>query len=90
MNRNFGVKQDLALPRKFKPFLAMERQRSWKHGIFRPYHLDRGFFSQRARLYPLDEYGLSLFLNDWKIEFRIGELNDPTVQEFLSKRKRKA
>jgi hypothetical protein len=62
----------------------MERQRSWKNGIFRPDLLARGFFSQRAQLYPLDEYDLSLFLNDWKIEFQIGKLNDPSVQEFLS------
>jgi hypothetical protein len=84
MNLNFGLKKFIELARNFIRFAEMEQQRSWKNGIVRPDLLARGFFSQRARLYPLDEYDLSLFLNDWKIEFQIGKLNDPTVQEFLS------
>lgn len=80
----FGIKQCFKLARKINRFLMMERQRSWKYGIFRPDLLARGFFSQRARLYPLDEYDLSLFLSDWKIEFQIDKLNDPAGQEFLS------
>ena len=81
---SFGLKQIFQLARNFKRFVAMEQQRSWKNGIFRPDLLARGFFSQRARLYPLDEYDPSLFLNDWKIEFQISKLNERAVQAFLS------
>lgn len=84
MKFTLGLKKFIERARNIHRFVTMEQQRSWKNGIFRPDLLARGFFSQRARLYPLDEYDLSLFLSDWKIEFRISKLNDRIVQTFLS------
>ena len=84
MNDILGLKKYLNYARKLNSFLSMDRQRSWKYGICRPDLLARGFLSQRARLYPFDQYDYSLFLNDWKIEFHLYKLHDHIVQSFIS------
>jgi len=71
---SLGLKQIFQLARNFKRFVAMEQQRSWKNGIFRPDLLPRIFLATSSAL-PLDEYDLSLFSDDWKIEFQISKLN---------------
>lgn len=44
----------------------------------------RGFFSDRAGLYPIDATNRHLFLSDWEIEARLSRVNPPDSAAFLN------
>lgn len=46
--------------------------------------LRRGFFSDRAGLYPLDRFDVNLFLTDWEIEARLARINPEQAAAFLN------
>jgi Sugar-transfer associated ATP-grasp len=51
-------------------------ERAFARRSFAPRLWMRGFFSQRAALYPFDRHDSRWFLNDWEIERRLGRVND--------------
>src|SRR5690606_6987781 len=44
---------------------------------FRPAMVVHGFFSQRARIYPLEQYERCWFLSEWELMFGISVVNGP-------------
>ncbi len=51
------------------------RDRKSRHPAFRPDLLRRGFLSQKARIYPLDQYPLDWFLSDWELCHHLSNVN---------------
>ncbi|MBC2605944.1 sugar-transfer associated ATP-grasp domain-containing protein [Pelagicoccus albus] len=46
--------------------------------------LRKGFFSNRAWLYPLDQFAWESFLSDWEIEFRLPKLNSLAARQLFA------
>ncbi|SEO98124.1 sugar-transfer associated ATP-grasp domain-containing protein [Aquisalimonas asiatica] len=72
------------LGQKWTEFLWMEWERSHPRPFQHPSLLLKGFFSQRARLYPLHQYPLDCFLSDWEIEHRFRQINPEEVKHFVA------
>lgn len=72
------------LGRKWTEFLWMEWERSYPRPFQHPSLLWKGFFSQRARLYPLHQYPLHCFLSDWEIEHGFRQINPEEVKHFVA------
>lgn len=62
-------------------FWELERRRGG--GLPNPSLLARGFLTNRAWLYPFDDYDRSLFLTDLEIEARLPRLNTPRARSVL-------
>lgn len=65
------IRDDVAFLRRL---YGMER--AFARRCFAPRLWMRGFFSQRAVLYPFERHDARWFLSDWEIERRLGRVNE--------------
>lgn len=70
--------------REFQFVRKMYRMERASNGrVIKPSLWTKGFLSQRATLYPFARFDRRLFLSDWEIEKRLGQVNDKAAMALL-------